>query len=363
MTKKYTRRKKSNKKRNNSYKNTKTGGSLGGKFVAQASDKDNSQVCKEVFNLNEGWWKEVDSSIHKITDLKYGMKVFQFTKNVLQKSWKYKDEAKLDEGIKLNCTTDNKESVDAMWANPTPDFNKILFKPLQGQQSYLFGINEKLSGELYSFFMGQRSTDKSLPTFPWSNVTRLEPPKSSKTEYGVAVELFEQDPKYKSMNPSYRRRILGADVSKKGGAYIPYVYENAIVDCLLINFDVFGLNYDNIIKVKDKNEYMRIDAGGALLFRAQGALKTQDDFNVRDIFSNFFGPNKKGKAGDMFSPLRDRNKWRDLLQTWYQKLDKLTDEVLNGIIIDGDKFISETLVTHKNTNFKEIVKSINSISE
>ena len=40
-----------------------------------------------------------------------------------------------------------------------------------------------------------------------------------------------------------------------------------------------------------------------------------------------------------------------------------TSEVLNGIIIDGDKFISETLVTHKNTNFKEIVKSINSINE
>ena len=40
-----------------------------------------------------------------------------------------------------------------------------------------------------------------------------------------------------------------------------------------------------------------------------------------------------------------------------------TSEVLNGIIINGDKFISETLVTHKNTNFKEIVKSINSINE
>ena len=40
-----------------------------------------------------------------------------------------------------------------------------------------------------------------------------------------------------------------------------------------------------------------------------------------------------------------------------------TNEVLNGIIIEGDKFIRETLVTHKNTNFKEIVKSINSINE
>ena len=40
-----------------------------------------------------------------------------------------------------------------------------------------------------------------------------------------------------------------------------------------------------------------------------------------------------------------------------------SSEVLKGIIIEGDKFISETLVTHKNSNFKEIVKSINSINE
>ncbi|MDA8706224.1 class II fructose-bisphosphatase [Candidatus Pelagibacter bacterium] len=40
-----------------------------------------------------------------------------------------------------------------------------------------------------------------------------------------------------------------------------------------------------------------------------------------------------------------------------------TNEVLNGIIVEEDKFISETLVTHKNNNFKEIVKSINLIDE
>jgi len=40
-----------------------------------------------------------------------------------------------------------------------------------------------------------------------------------------------------------------------------------------------------------------------------------------------------------------------------------TSEVLNGIIIEEDKFTSETLVTHKNTNFKKIVKSINLINE
>jgi fructose-1,6-bisphosphatase II / sedoheptulose-1,7-bisphosphatase len=38
-------------------------------------------------------------------------------------------------------------------------------------------------------------------------------------------------------------------------------------------------------------------------------------------------------------------------------------EVLNGIIIKDDKFISETLVTHKKSNFKEIVQNINIINE
>ena len=38
-------------------------------------------------------------------------------------------------------------------------------------------------------------------------------------------------------------------------------------------------------------------------------------------------------------------------------------EVLKGIVIEEDKFISETLVTHKNSNFKKIVKSVNKINE
>ena len=38
-------------------------------------------------------------------------------------------------------------------------------------------------------------------------------------------------------------------------------------------------------------------------------------------------------------------------------------EFLNGIVIKGDKFISETLVTHKKSNYKEIVKNINSVNE
>jgi len=38
-------------------------------------------------------------------------------------------------------------------------------------------------------------------------------------------------------------------------------------------------------------------------------------------------------------------------------------EVLNGTILKEDKYISETLVTHKSTNFKKVVKCVNSINE
>ena len=40
-----------------------------------------------------------------------------------------------------------------------------------------------------------------------------------------------------------------------------------------------------------------------------------------------------------------------------------SSEVLKGIKIDGKKYISETLVTHKKSNFKEVIKSKNLINE
>ena len=40
-----------------------------------------------------------------------------------------------------------------------------------------------------------------------------------------------------------------------------------------------------------------------------------------------------------------------------------TSNVLNGITFDKDKYLSETLVTHKSSNYKKIIKSINSINE
>jgi fructose-1,6-bisphosphatase II / sedoheptulose-1,7-bisphosphatase len=40
-----------------------------------------------------------------------------------------------------------------------------------------------------------------------------------------------------------------------------------------------------------------------------------------------------------------------------------SSEVLNGIKIDDNKYISETLITHKKSGFKDIVRNINLINE
>ena len=42
----------------------------------------------------------------------------------------------------------------------------------------------------------------------------------------------------------------------------------------------------------------------------------------------------------------------------------ITDNVLlNGIVLNEDKYLSETLVTHKSSNYKDIIKNVNSINE
>jgi fructose-1,6-bisphosphatase II / sedoheptulose-1,7-bisphosphatase len=38
-------------------------------------------------------------------------------------------------------------------------------------------------------------------------------------------------------------------------------------------------------------------------------------------------------------------------------------DILRGITFDNRKYISETLITHKSTNFKKIIKNINLINE
>jgi fructose-1,6-bisphosphatase II / sedoheptulose-1,7-bisphosphatase len=104
--------------------------------------------------------------------------------------------------------------------------------------------------------------------------------------------------------------------------------------------------------------------GGPEGVLAAAALDTYDcHFQGRFIFDNDKDISEAHSMG-----ITDLNKKYELNEI--VKGDSLfcatgitTCDVLNGIIFDKDKYISETLVTHKNSNYKKIVKNINSINE
>jgi len=76
------------------------------------------------------------------------------------------------------------------------------------------------------------------------------------------------------------------------------------MDALLGNWDVVGLSGDNML-VKGNRVY-RIDNGGALKYRAQGQLKTAEQFNasVPEIHS-MRDPSKNASAAEVFGHLTD----------------------------------------------------------
>ncbi len=104
--------------------------------------------------------------------------------------------------------------------------------------------------------------------------------------------------------------------------------------------------------------------GGPEGVLAACALDAYDcNFQGRFIFNN-----QKDKIVAKSMGITDLNKKYELREI--VKGDSIfcatgitNSEVLKGITIEEDKFISETLVTHKNSNFKEIVKNICSINK
>jgi hypothetical protein len=103
-------------------------------------------------------------------------------------------------------------------------------------------------------------------------------------------------------------------------------------DALLGNWDVVGLNFDNLLVDVKTGRVWRIDNGGALRFRTQGGAKTltpdvQEIFTLRDASIN-------PSAAEMFGTLSDRRLKKDaasILRRRKQILEELPPE-LRGIM-------------------------------
>jgi fructose-1,6-bisphosphatase II / sedoheptulose-1,7-bisphosphatase len=94
------------------------------------------------------------------------------------------------------------------------------------------------------------------------------------------------------------------------------------------------------------------------------ALDTYDcHFQGRFIFDNEEDINDAKSMG-----IKDLNKKYNLSEiikgdSIFSATGITSSDILNGIKLDNDNYISETLITHKNSNFKKIIKNINPINE
>jgi len=81
---------------------------------------------------------------------------------------------------------------------------------------------------------------------------------------------------------------------------IKRLQDNFAADALLANWDVIGLNKDNIL-IDKKGKVWRIDNGGALAYRAQGAKKSAAGWNNNP--TAIFSMRKQGVAGSVFGKM------------------------------------------------------------
>lgn len=123
-------------------------------------------------------------------------------------------------------------------------------------------------------------------------------------------------------------KLLNELSGKDKEAALDKLRQNFAMDALLANWDVTGMNHDNVIVTAD-GEVHRIDNGGALAYRAQGNKKGQDWSGEAKELDSMRDPSNL--AGKVFHTLSDKevaNQIKDLLEH--------RDSILSTVAHDED---------------------------
>lgn len=132
------------------------------------------------------------------------------------------------------------------------------------------------------------------------------------------------------------------------GAIRAGLQENFAVDAWLSNWDVVGLEYDNVMLV-GKNRWVRIDPGGALRFRAQGGLKGQAFGNKVLELESLLNPGVNPQSAAVFNSITTaelENGVRKVLSLTREQIVKIVNEVDPRSMAYKDELI-ETLVARQ----------------
>jgi SPP1 gp7 family putative phage head morphogenesis protein len=115
---------------------------------------------------------------------------------------------------------------------------------------------------------------------------------------------------------------LEKDATKLASGNIANVKEGFVFDAWLANWDVVGLSFDNML-IK-QNRAIRIDTGGALLYRAQGGLKGNDFTGVVNEIDDLRNAKINKQSAKIFKNITAKD-----LDAGVRKL-----ELLDGATID-----------------------------
>lgn len=130
----------------------------------------------------------------------------------------------------------------------------------------------------------------------------------------LAVQLYKflgiNTPEVKTVEMDGKLSIASkwiGGLSNEGEAIkdAPGAVENYVIDAWLGNYDAVGTGYDNLLRGPDGNA-VRIDAGGALIFRAQGAPKK--DFGDTVDLDSLLNPSINSYTASIFGGITQAQK-------------------------------------------------------
>ena len=115
-------------------------------------------------------------------------------------------------------------------------------------------------------------------------------------------------------------RTTAANLAKTAGTM-----EGFAADAWLANWDVTGLNLDNLL-VKAGKAY-RIDVGGSLLFRAQGGLKGSAFADTVDELATLLDKGKNAKSASVFGKITPAQ-----LEAGVQRILAISDDQIRAMV-------------------------------
>lgn len=131
----------------------------------------------------------------------------------------------------------------------------------------------------------------------------------------------------------------------KDPAFKKKLHQGFAVDAWLGNWDVAGLGYDNIITDQSGNP-VRIDAGGSLLFRAQGMSKGNAFSSEVKEIDTLRNPSINPSAATVYEGITD-----DEIREGVARVEAITPEQIDSLVDQAG--FTGSLANHLKTTLKE----------